>query len=263
MKWIKGLLINVQFFTAIPLPLELPMDSMHLKKAIQTFPLLGILQGALFSTLLWGLTEWSPFSQLAIAFLIWCATILITGGIHLDGWIDASDAYFSFRDIHKRLEIMKDPRTGAFGVLSVLLLLSSRFLFIYEIVKMLQPETYFAISLIPFFSKSVLGGVLLSVPSAKKEGLGALFQAAATFSSLWVYLIYFGFVFLFLIIMKIDFLVLPLILFLVSILGYLFLRRKIVKWFSGITGDLLGASVEGIEWLLWITLWLLHYFVMV
>lgn len=262
MKWVKGLLINLQFFTIIPLPFEIPMDHIHIKRAIQTFPILGALQGMAFSSLLWGMMEWTPFSDVAVSFLLWFATILITGGIHLDGWMDASDAYFSYRDKQKRLEIMKDPRTGAFGVLSIIMLLSFRFLFIYEVVQMLQPQTYLAIALIPFFSKTVMGGVLLSIPLAKKEGLGAFFQGAANISSLWTYIVYIVIVFLFIITMKMDTLLVAAILFIVSLAGFQFLKGKIIKWFGGITGDILGATVEGTEWLLWLTLWLLHYSVM-
>lgn len=262
MKWLKGLLINIQFFTTIPLPLELPMDGPHLKKAVQTFPIIGILQGMLYSAILWLLVEWTPFSNIAIAFMIWLLTILITGGIHLDGWMDASDAYFSYRDLDKRLEIMKDPRTGAFGVLSIIVLLSARFLFIYEIVEMLQPETYLLIAFIPFLSKNMMGVLLLSIPSAKKEGLGALFQASATLPSIRIYIVYIVIGLSFLITLNIGTLLMVAILFLVVLTLYIFLKRKIVKWFSGITGDVLGASVEGTEGILWMTLWLLHYFAM-
>lgn len=43
----------------------------------------------------------------------------------------------------------------------------------------------------------------------------------------------------------------------------IYYSRKIVHWFGGITGDVLGASVEGVEFILWMVVWLLHYYVMV
>ena len=94
------------------------------------------------------------FSPLAVAFVVWLSLIILTGGLHLDGWMDASDAFFSYRDKQRRLEIMKDPRIGAFGVLSVIVLLSARFLFIYEIILQAVEATYFFLFLIPFSVKA-------------------------------------------------------------------------------------------------------------
>lgn len=261
-KLLKGFVINLQFFTAIPVHLELPMDKPHLKSAVQAFPLLGLLQGGIYASLFYVLLEYTPFSNLAVAFLLWLMTILLTGGIHLDGWMDASDGYFSYKDQQKRLQVMNDPRTGAFGVISVIVLLSCRFLFIYEIAVNVHVDSYLMIAAIPLLSKSVMGLLLLTVRSAKKEGLGALFQNAATPRELWIYLVYIiGF---FALVSFFDsgiFVVTVLIV--ISIVFLLFCRRKAVKWFGGITGDVLGAAVEGTELILWMTLWLLHYFVMV
>jgi len=262
MKWLKGFFINLQFFTSIPVPLALPMDHNSLRHAIKTFPLLGLLQGILYAGLLFLLTEWSPFSSLAIAFLLWLFTIVVTGGIHLDGWMDASDAYFSYQNKEKRLEIMSDPRTGAFGVLSVFILLSARFLFIYEIVERVQPTSYLLITLIPFFSKLVMGMLLLTVPSAKDKGLAILFQQAAQPTVLATYPFYIVICIALITRLELSLIALALILNVVALVGYLFIRARVQKWFGGITGDVIGASVEGIEVLLWMTVWLLHYFVM-
>ena len=259
MIWFRGLLINLQFFTSIPIPFALPMDNDHLEKAIKTFPLLGLLQGGIYAFLLYAVTEWTPFSDLAAVFLLWVAAIILSGGIHLDGWIDASDAFFSYRDKEKRLEIMKDPRTGAFGVLSVIVLLSTRFFLIYEIVTMLEPATYLFVAAIPFLGKMVMGVLLVSVKPAKQEGLGALFTNASTKKTLLIYPVY-------LLALSAAFFSLAVIwitvFLVVTVLIALFLRRKILRCFGGMTGDLLGASVEGTEVLLWMTLWLLHYFAM-
>ena len=182
--------INLQFFTAIPFKKELPMEKKYIHRSIQTFPLVGILLGLIMGGVLYALVEWTPFSILAIAFIIWLLTIVLTGGLHLDGWIDASDAFFSYQDQARRLEIMKDSRTGAFGVISVIVLLATRFLFIYEIVGRLNGWSYFLIILVPFLSKCVMGYLLCKMPLAKKEGLGAFFQSAARKNSLHMYWIY-------------------------------------------------------------------------
>ena len=190
MKMMKGLIMCIQFFTSIPIPYEVPMDRRHINMAIKMFPVLGLLQGFLYGILAYALIGWTPLSALATAFIIWLSLIVITGGIHLDGWMDCSDAFFSYRDRAKRLEIMKDPRMGAFGVLSVIVILSARFLFIYEIVVMAVDVSYIFIVLIPFIGKMVMGVLLMSVKGAKEDGLGTLFKQAASSRTLWIYPIY-------------------------------------------------------------------------
>ncbi|GLB60952.1 adenosylcobinamide-GDP ribazoletransferase [Cytobacillus sp. NCCP-133] len=262
MKWLRGLLINLQFFTSIPIPIAMPMDKIHLEKAIKTFPLAGLIQGGIYAFILYAFLEWTPFSVLTAAFAVWLAGIILTGGIHLDGWMDASDAFFSYRDQEKRLEIMSDPRVGAFGVMSIIVLLSVRFLFIYEIVLLSQSATYFLITLIPFLSKMVMGVLLINIQAAKKEGLGSLFQQAATKTTLFIYPF-----FLLLIAAAalftgaqatLGFLAMTVF----SVLFFLFISKKVIAWFGGMTGDILGASVEGMEVFLWMIVWLLHYFAM-
>jgi adenosylcobinamide-GDP ribazoletransferase len=261
MKFLKGFLLDLQFFTAIPIRFNLPMDKPHLKGAVQAFPLVGLLQGGIYASLFYVFTEYTPFSTLAVAFFLWLMSILLTGGIHLDGWMDASDAYFSYGGLAKRLEIMKDPRTGAFGVISVIVLLSCRFLFIYEITENVQGVTYLIIATIPFLSKSVMGVLLLTVKSAKSEGLGALFQSATTIKVLWVYPIFMAVILALMTFVDNGFFLLS-VLIVIACASLLVCRMKAVSWFGGITGDVLGAAVEGTELFLWMTVWLLHYFAM-
>lgn len=258
----KGLWISLQFFTSLPINKQIPMNRDNIDKCIKSIPLLGLFQGVLYSLLLYFLIEWTPFSYVAIAFLVWLFTIILTGGIHLDGWMDTSDAFFSYQNKEKRLEIMNDPRTGAFGVLSVIVLLSSRFLFLYEITSSLQMLSFMTIICIPFLSKVVIGSILLTVPAAKEEGLAHFFKQAAKQHTWIIYLMY-VLIFIGFSIFLYRHSMIPLfILVLAAFLCFLFIRRKAVKWFGGITGDVLGATGEGTENFLWMTLWLLHYFVM-
>lgn len=261
MKTIKGLIMGIQFFTSIPIPYEVPMDRDHIERAVRTMPILGLLQGAVYAGLLYILLHWTPLSPLAAAFFVWLALILVTGGIHLDGWMDTSDAFFSYRDKDKRLEIMKDPRMGAFGVLSIIVLLSARFLFIYESILHMVDAVYVLIVLIPFLSKSMAGVLIIKVRAAKEDGLGTMFKKAAGRYTLWFYPLYIAVVLAALWLWQPDSIAAAAVLVLMTGVFLLIAARKAVKWFGGITGDVLGASIEGVEIVLWMALWLWLYIV--
>lgn len=263
MKLLKGFVINLQFFTIIPISVKVPMDEDHLERSVQTFPLLGLLQGSVYAAVLYGLLQWTPFTPLAVAFIITLLTIVMTGGLHLDGWIDTCDAYFSYREKEKRLEIMTDPRVGAFGVISVIILLSSRFLFLYEIILFIQPASYFLIALVPLLSKSLMGYFLMTIRTAKKNGIAYFFQKSVKKHSLFIYLVYIFFILVVSAWISISSVMYSLLLMSVVLVFAIYYSRKIVHWFGGITGDVLGASVEGVEFILWMVVWLLHYYVMV
>jgi adenosylcobinamide-GDP ribazoletransferase len=259
LKTVRAFLLNLQFFTSIPVKMNLPMDAPHMKRAVGMFPLLGLLQGAIYSVLLYLLVEWTPLSAVAVAFILWLAWIFFTGGLHLDGWMDASDAFFSYRDKEKRLEIMSDPRTGAFGVLSAIVLLSGRYLFLFEIVTYAHLSTYIVILFIPVFSRGVIGGLLVLAPLAKNEGLAAFFRERVSKVSLVPYPIYVTVTLIGLTIFSPTIVPIFLLLLISALLCFLFIRIKSMQWFGGITGDVLGASAEGTEWILWMIVWLWHY----
>jgi adenosylcobinamide-GDP ribazoletransferase len=258
--YLLGLMINIQFFSSIPIHKEIPMTPKNMEKAIQTFPVLGCLQGFVYAGLLYGLLHGTVFSHLAIAFIIWLSIILLTGGIHLDGWIDCSDAFFSYQDREKRLEIMKDPRTGAFGVISVIVLLSARFLFIYEIILKAGELSYFLIFYIPFLSKMLMGMTLTMISLAKDEGLGYLFKQSCQRKTLWIYPFYLAVVFSFQWIWQKEGIMIFSCMLLFIFILFLFLRKKTVAWFGGMTGDVVGAATEGAECGLWMIVWLFHYY---
>lgn len=252
----NGFLLNMQFFSAVPIHRELPVDARHLQAALRMFPLLGLVKGFVFGSVFWLLLEWSPLSPLGNAFLFWLLPIIWTGGLHLDGWIDTSDAFFSYRDIDRRLEILKDPRVGAFGVLSLIVLLAARFLFLYEIFLLGNAVFVPLIVLVPFYSQMITGLLLNGVKPAKEEGIAYFFQQGkdnrlAVVYSFWAVVA--GLIF----VLITGSIAMFLLLTAMAYLFFLFARRGALKHFGGITGDLLGASLEGAEVLLWMILWLL------
>ncbi|MDQ7861464.1 adenosylcobinamide-GDP ribazoletransferase [Peribacillus frigoritolerans] len=170
MSGVIGFLINLQFFTVFSNK-EAASDGeeiyspCHSNLSIsRSFARRDI--GRSFCMHLWNGPHCHRFR---LPFSFGFLTMALTGGLHLDGWIDASDAFFSYQDKERRLEIMKDSRTGAFGVISVIVLLAARFLFIYEIVERVNEWTYFLIIALPLLSKCVMGYLLIRMPLAEKR----------------------------------------------------------------------------------------------
>ncbi|GEM_PF-74359 len=258
-----GILINLQFFTSIPIHKQLSLEKRQLKYALQTFPILGLIQGGIYAGFLYFLVSFTPLSNLFITLLLWLLLIMLSGGIHLDGWIDASDAYFSYKDSGKRLEIMKDSRVGAFGVLSVIVFLFIRFVVLYEMIQQVNAAVYLFIVLIPFFGKTVLGIYLQSLPLARKEGMASFFRQGESKHYLAFYTFYIllagGLLAWFHIPFILSYLIFVSVFMVASFLIAGFIKRN----FNGISGDTLGASSEGMELLLWLTLLLLRSYAMV
>ena len=106
----------VSVYTKIPMP-YIDMTDSSPRFLFCFFPVVGIVMGVLAR--LWQYIYAVSGIDLRLLWAVITAVIpiLITGGIHMDGFIDCMDAYSSYRDRDKRLEILKDPHVGAFGVL--------------------------------------------------------------------------------------------------------------------------------------------------
>lgn len=258
---LDGFLLALQFYTTIPIKRELPLDEKRLKKALYAIPFIGIGIGLLLALVLTLNEQFFQLPATVIALLIITIPLLITGGLHLDGWMDASDAFFSYRDKEKRLQIMDDPRTGSFAVLSLIFLLAWRYLFIFETLK-LGPSMTTCILIVSlyYFARFSLCYVFIRGKLAKQEGLAAFFKKGLEPKDLIFCLA--GILVFLLILVSVDVTIAyyAVILFLVA-LGFAALSKAFIeKQFGGISGDTLGATLEGGETVLWLILWLLHLF---
>ena len=59
---------------------------------------------------------------------------ILTGMLHLDGYMDVCDALLSRRDKQEKLRILKDPHTGAFAVISVIMLFILNFSTLHTVI---------------------------------------------------------------------------------------------------------------------------------
>ena len=158
------------FLTTIPSPYQNLSGMEELGKAAGWFPLVGAVIGELVALIYLGLARFFPETVSAVMSV--GAWVYLTGGLHLDGLADSFDGLLNSSSSERRLEIMKDPRLGAFGALGLILVI------IFKISVLTALPVYFTLLAIPLASSTARWLLLWSArqPSARPGGLGAAFQ---------------------------------------------------------------------------------------
>src|SRR3712207_6097161 len=103
------------------MPTGLPIAGPTLGRALGWFPAVGLLLGALLAAADLLLGRLLPRGLADVCVLVLLA--LLTGGLHLDGFMDTCDGLFSLRSPAERLAIFRDSRVGSFGVVGAATLL--------------------------------------------------------------------------------------------------------------------------------------------
>lgn len=109
------LLVAVQALTRVPV--RAPFGGDVLRQATRYFPLIGVLVGLVAAGVFAVARAGLPGGVAAVLSL--AATLLLTGALHEDGLADCCDGLFGGRTRERALEIMRDSRLGAFGVLGL------------------------------------------------------------------------------------------------------------------------------------------------
>ena len=120
-------------FCAIPLPLHI-WDAKLTATMVASLPLVGLVVGALWwlaALLLTAIT----FPIVMVAAILTVTPFFIAGFIHLDGYMDTSDALLSRRPLEDKLRILKDPNVGAFAVVMLVILFLLQFAAVYTVVE--------------------------------------------------------------------------------------------------------------------------------
>jgi len=122
--------LALSFLTTIPFFAVGNVSDEEMGRSIAYFPLAGLVVGGFNAVMYFlGLYFWSH----AVAAWFWLiANALITGGLHLDGWMDTFDALGSRKGRAEMLTIMKDSRIGAMGGMAAVLLLGFKWSLLVE-----------------------------------------------------------------------------------------------------------------------------------
>ncbi|MCD8222218.1 MAG: adenosylcobinamide-GDP ribazoletransferase [Clostridiales bacterium] len=224
-------------YSKIPVPqTEWTEDGM--RYAMCFFPGVGVVLGFaavcfhLLSVLL-------GFGVVADACLGTVLPLLVTGGIHMDGFLDTVDALCSWQDRERKLAIMKDPHTGAFAVVGC-----SVYLLCYAAAySELGAGAFPAIAGIHVGTRALSGWAVAAFPKAKKEGLVSTFAGQADIRTVKISMVLWG-------LAATGYMVVtagPLTAAAICLTGLLCLagyHRMAVREFGGVTGDLAGFFLQ-------------------
>lgn len=266
MRLFRGWVVAMQFLTRIPLPFTVPWEANTLRWALCSFSLVGIVIGFIIACAAFVLSSWISLIPLwMLALIIVTLWVLLTGGLHIDGWADTADAIGSRAPLDKQWEIMKDPRIGTSGTIAVMFLLLWKLALTYAtLAAILETSDGFSVqAVLPFLWIPAVArwgalGIFLWLPAAQssqlavqwKKHLGLKEMVYATIPILMV---------LGTIVALLQWAgLLPLTL-LAGWYGLFLLlyRQWVYKKFRAVNGDLLGAFIEGSELWLLIGCWLL------
>lgn len=165
MNLIRAFVIAIMTYSVVPMP-QVKWEENNTRYAIAFFPFVGAIIGAA----LYGwyrLTIYAGIGDMIFAAGALAIPILITGGIHIDGYMDTIDALASHTGRERMLEIIKDSRVGAFAV-------------IYEVIYMIVAfallsgcaRSNILVVCESFFLSRCISGLLATLlPNARQSGM--------------------------------------------------------------------------------------------
>lgn len=235
-KLYKGFIMAVSMFTILPTP-YVEWDDEGVKNMMKFYPVIGLIVGSVWS-IVYYLMNFLNTSIVLKSAVIMSVPFIITGMLHLDGFMDVCDAILSRRDREEKLRILKDSTIGAFAVISLLILFFLQFGAIYSIEEKNIP--YYILILIPVISRSAVAYFLLSKATIKESTLGTYFKKGTNVKDILIMV--FSLIFTALVsvsLIRIS----GLILVSSMIIGVTLAVEKCKKEFGGISGDVAGFAL--------------------
>lgn len=229
----RGFLIALTFLTRIPLPApKVEITSEEFSRSYRYYPLVGLVLGLI----LWLLANGSIlyFPPLVVGALLLIAQLMLTGGIHLDGFMDSMDGLLSARSPERILEIMKDSRIGAHACMALVGLLLLKF----SLLASLTPSQFSILLVMPMLSRWVFQIGVVGFPYARTQGLGKGIHETTR----WIPFLLSGCLVLGASFYLVGFA--GLIAFGVCVITVTLLASRISSLLGGLTGDLYGAFIE-------------------
>lgn len=233
-KYLNACVMCFSMFCAIPCPFHIWDDA---ARPLMTLflPFVGLWIGGLWTGLAY-LTRLLALPALVSGAVLCAYPFLVTGGMHMDGFLDVTDAVKSWRDLDERRRILKDPNVGSFAVIAGILLVTAQFALLSSAR---EDANLFTLTLIPAVSRSAAGlCVTVLRPLGVSEYAGTYRQGVKRSHAVW-------FAVLLVLEAALGFVLLGWYGFVTPavLLGYLWYLRRGFKSLDGMSGDISGYAL--------------------
>ncbi len=246
-------LIGLQFLTRISIVNQTIWTEESFGKSVKYFPAVGAVLGIFYFAIIviLNILIVSEFNLITIftnvqfpflkAAVILISMAILTGAIHCDGFMDTFDGLFSGRERDKMLEIMKDSRVGAFGVVSFVMISIFDFALLSELANLSTLKLLSAIYSAPIIARLMMVVTIAKFKYARPEGMGKAF-AKFTNRSTVIFAAILTTILLLPLILLFKELILSIAVSIIAALIFtIYFGNFATKKIGGVTGDIYGA----------------------
>ncbi len=248
----KSFIIAIATYSRIPVPI-FDWKEKDMRYVLVFFPFVGLIIGGLLFgwNYICGIMNINLLTNVCIKAAI---PILITGGFHIDGFMDTMDAFKSYQSKEKKLEILKDAHIGAF---SVIMLMLYGLIYIAALSEITDEKDVIILGTGFILSRALSGISAVTFPYAKKEGSLNFVADSASKRNVRITLIIESI--LCIVAMIIINPVNGTVAAVSMLLAFVYYYKKASKEFGGITGDTAGYFVVLSECVLAVALVLVRF----
>lgn len=235
---LRALIIAFSTYSKLPMP-RITWEEKGMRYSLCFFPLVGGVIGGCCLLCFYGLSRLNAGKNV-IAAVLTALPILISGGIHMDGFLDTVDAKSSWKPREEKLKILKDPHTGAFAVIYGMVYLIVMFGLFGEITK----EEIGCVAAGYIYERILSALSLVTLKKAKKDGMAAVCADTAAKKVKWILL---GELLLCILCFPLIHPVYGTVCLLAGGISFWHYRNTAYRYFGGITGDLAGYFLQVCE----------------
>lgn len=256
MKIVKNIIVAFSLYSQIPMP-RFQWTEEDRKHNLVFLPWVGAVIGA-FTLGLYYVLQWIEAPLVGETALFALVPLLITGGFHVDGYMDVQDALKSYKSPEEKLEILKDPHIGAFAVIRLLIYSLIWGAAMSVLIRCGRMNLISIYSCTFFIARAGAALTSLSFIHAKKTGMLHMETEKSTSvdSVVSALELMVGLVLVCMVHRYIGFVIIV-----VTVLHCLYYRRLCYRNFGGVTGDTAGFYIVTLEEVFLVTIAVLSYFI--